>query len=101
VSCPLDKDFARNHIVIPKVSFASDFHCVWIDWMKTQERFDLIMSRQSRFEWGGEYVPSILAIPHEAPKGSINCRLHVRKLGRTLHLLSGPEKVFVLTPTLN
>lgn len=62
--------------------------------MKPQERFDLIMSRQSRFEWGGEYVPSTLAIPREAPKGSINCRLHIRKLGRTLHLLSSPEKVF-------
>lgn len=62
--------------------------------MKPQERFDLIMSRQSRFEWGGEYVPSILATPREAPKGSRISRLHSRKLGRTIHLLSGPEKLF-------
>jgi len=62
--------------------------------MKPQERFDLIMSRQSRFEWGGEYVPSTLAVPREAPKGSRISRLHSQKLGRTLHLLSWPEKVF-------
>lgn len=62
--------------------------------MKPQERFDLIMSRQSRFEWGGEYVPSIIATPREAPKGSRTSRLHSRKLGRTIHLLSGPEKLF-------
>ncbi|AVX92657.1 transposase (plasmid) [Pseudomonas koreensis] len=62
--------------------------------MKPQERFALIMSRQSRFEWGGEYVPSTLAVPREAPKGSRISRLHSQKLGRTLHLLSWPEKVF-------
>lgn len=62
--------------------------------MKPQERFDLIMNRQSRFRWGGEYVPSILALPREAPKGSRLSRLHSRKLGRTIHLLSGPEKLF-------
>lgn len=68
--------------------------CDWIAWMKPQERFDLIMNRQSRFEWGKEYVPSILALPREAPKGSRISRLHSRKLGRTIHLLSGPEKLF-------
>lgn len=62
--------------------------------MKPQERFDLIVSRQSRFEWGGEYVPSTLAVPREAPKGSRISRLHSQKLKRTLHLLSWPEKVF-------
>lgn len=62
--------------------------------MKPQERFALIMSRQSRFEWGGEYVPSTLAVPREAPKGSRISRLHSQKLGRTLHLLSWAEKVF-------
>lgn len=62
--------------------------------MKPQERFDLIMNRQTRFEWGREYVPSTLAVPREAPKGSRISRLHSRKLGRTLHLLSTPEKVF-------
>lgn len=62
--------------------------------MKPQDRFDLIMSRQSRFEWGGEYVPSTLAVPREAPKGSRISRLHSRKLRRAIHLLSWPEKVF-------
>lgn len=62
--------------------------------MKPQERFDLIMKRQARFEWGQAYVPSTLAVPREAPKGSRICRLHSRKLGRTIHLLSNPEKVF-------
>lgn len=62
--------------------------------MKPQDRFALIMDRQSRFEWGEKYVPSTLAVPREAPKGSRISRLHSRKLGRTLHLLSGPEKVF-------
>lgn len=62
--------------------------------MKPQERFALIMNRQSRFEWGGEYVPSTLAIPREAPKGSRISRLRSRKLQRTLHLLSAPEKLF-------
>lgn len=62
--------------------------------MKPQDRFALIMSRQSRFEWGGEYIPSTLAVPREAPKGSRISRLRSRKLKRTLHLLSGPEKVF-------
>src|SRR5476649_2856999 len=62
--------------------------------MKPQERFDLIMNRQSRFEWGGEYIPSTLAVPREAPKGSRISRLRSRKLKRTLHLLSGPEKTF-------
>jgi hypothetical protein len=62
--------------------------------MKPQERFALIMSRQSRFDWGGKYVPSTLAVPREAPKASRISRLHSRKLNRTLHLLSGPEKLF-------
>ncbi|RON55592.1 transposase [Pseudomonas frederiksbergensis] len=62
--------------------------------MKPQERFALILNRQSRFDWGGEYVPSTLAVPREAPKGSRISRLHSRKLRRTVHLLSGPEKVF-------
>lgn len=62
--------------------------------MKPQERFALIMERQSRFKWGEEYIPSTLAIPREAPKGSRISRLHSQKLRRTLHLLSWPEKVF-------
>ncbi|MFQ6575299.1 hypothetical protein [Pseudomonas sp. UM16] len=62
--------------------------------MKPQERFALIMNRQSRFEWGGDYIPSTLAVPREAPKGSRISRLNSRKLGRTLHALSTPERVF-------
>ncbi|MHC2146435.1 PDDEXK family nuclease [Pseudomonas sp. 210_17 TE3656] len=62
--------------------------------MKPQERFALILSRQSRFEWGGDYIPSTLAVPREAPKGSRISRLNSRKLGRTLHALSTPERVF-------
>lgn len=62
--------------------------------MKPQERYDLIMSRQSGFEWGQEYKPSTMAVPREAPRGSRISRLRSRKLGRTIHLLSGPEKVF-------
>jgi hypothetical protein len=59
-----------------------------------QDKFTLIMSRQSRFEWGKEYIPSTLAVPREAPKGSRISRLNSRKLGRTLHVLSTPERVF-------
>lgn len=62
--------------------------------MKPQDRFALIMDRQSGFEWGGEYLPSTLAVPREAPKGSRISRLHSRKLRRTIHLLSRPEKIF-------
>ncbi|UVM05099.1 hypothetical protein [Pseudomonas laurylsulfatiphila] len=62
--------------------------------MKLQDKFALIMSRQGRFEWGKEYIPSTLAVPREAPKGSRISRLNSRKLGRTLHVLSTPERVF-------
>ena len=67
---------------------------IGITWMKLQDRFALIMSRQSRFEWGKDYIPSTLAVPREAPKGSRISRLNSRKLGRTLHVLSTPERVF-------
>lgn len=62
--------------------------------MNPHERFDLIMSRQGRFEWGEKYMPSTMAVPREAPKGSRISRLHSRKLNRTLHVLSGPERLF-------
>ncbi|WP_223434144.1 MULTISPECIES: hypothetical protein [unclassified Pseudomonas] len=62
--------------------------------MKMQEKFTLIMSRQRWFQWGREYVPSTLAVPREAPKGSRISRLNSGKLGRTLHVLSTPERVF-------
>ncbi|MCH5550779.1 hypothetical protein L6227_15985 [Pseudomonas syringae pv. syringae] len=62
--------------------------------MTPQQRFALIMSRQGRFEWGEKYIPSTLALPREGPKGSRISRLNSRKLGRELHALSTPEKVF-------
>ncbi len=62
--------------------------------MTPQERFNLMMSRQSRFNWGNAYVPSVQAVPREAPKGSRISRLVSRKLGRTIHALSTPERVF-------
>ncbi|KPU60254.1 hypothetical protein AN403_4752 [Pseudomonas fluorescens] len=62
--------------------------------MNFQDKFDLIMSRQSGFEWGGEYIPSTLAVKREAPKSSRVSRLNSAKLGRALHVLSTPERVF-------
>ena len=62
--------------------------------MTPQQKFGLIVSRQSRFRWGDVYVPSTMAVPSEAPKGSRISRLNSRKLGRTLHALSTPERVF-------
>ena len=53
-----------------------------------------IIYRQGRFKWGDKYLPGIYAVPGEAPKGSRICRLNSRKLGRALHLLSTPERVF-------
>lgn len=64
--------------------------------MTPQERFSLIMSRQSRFRWGDPYLPSVMAVPREAPKGSRVSRLNSRRLGRTLHVLSTPERVFTM-----
>lgn len=52
------------------------------------------MERQGFFTWGDVYTPSTLAVPREAPKGSRISRLNSRKLGRTLHVLSTPERVF-------
>jgi hypothetical protein len=63
--------------------------------MTPQQRYNLIMSRQGRFEWGDPYTPSTLALPREAPKNSRASRLNSRKLGRELHALSTPEKVFM------
>ncbi|KAB0509264.1 transposase [Pseudomonas moorei] len=62
--------------------------------MTPQQKFGLIVSRQARFKWGDVYVPSTMAVPREAPKGSRISRLNSRKLGRTLHTLSTPERVF-------
>lgn len=62
--------------------------------MTPQQRFKLIMDRQSAFEWGDKYTPSVLAVPGEAPKGSRCSRLNSRMLGRTIHVMSRPERVF-------
>lgn len=53
-----------------------------------------IIGRQGRFKWGDNYLAGIYAVPGEAPKGSRICRLNSRKLGRALHLLSTPERIF-------
>jgi hypothetical protein len=66
----------------------------WNAYMTPEERIKLILSRQSGFDWGDTYIPSTLAKPREAPKGSRICRLNSRKLGREVHALSTPEKVF-------
>lgn len=62
--------------------------------MNQEQKHDLIMSRQGGFQWEDSYTPSTLAVPREAPKGSRPARLNSRKLDRTLHLLSIPERVF-------
>lgn len=62
--------------------------------LKPQQRFELILNRQSRFKWDETYIPSTLAVPREAPKGSRISRLNSRKLGRSIHVLSTPERVF-------
>lgn len=64
--------------------------------MKPQQKYDLIVSRQRNFEWGDPYIPSTLAVPKEAPRGSRVSRLNSRKLNRSIHVLSTPERVFTL-----
>jgi len=66
----------------------------WTIEMTLQQRFALIMERQAGFKWGDQYVPSIMAVPGEAPKTSRPSRLNSRLLGRTIHTLSRPERVF-------
>lgn len=62
--------------------------------MNMQQKYDLIMGRQGQFRWGDRYTPSTLAIPREAPKHSRITQLNSRKLGRAVHALSTPERVF-------
>ena len=62
--------------------------------MNMQQKYDLIMYRQGQFHWGGSYTPSTLAVPREAPKNSRITQLNSRKLGRAVHALSTPERVF-------
>lgn len=60
-----------------------------------QQKYDDMVSRQGSFKWGDIYTPCTLAVPREAPKGSRISRLNSRSLGRTIHALSTPERVFV------
>lgn len=62
--------------------------------MNLQKSLLRIIGRQGRFKWGDNYLAGMYAVPGEAPKGSRICRLNSRKLGRALHLLSTPERVF-------
>lgn len=62
--------------------------------MNLQKSLLRIVGRQGRFKWGENYSAGIYAVPGEAPKGSRVCRLNSRKLGRSLHLLSTPERIF-------
>ncbi len=62
--------------------------------MNLERSLRRIFDRQSHFEWGDNYEAGIYAVRGEAPQGSRACRLNSRKLGRTLHLLSTPERVF-------
>lgn len=55
---------------------------------------DLILARQQDFIWKQDYVPAIMAVPRKAPRSS--CRLYIRLLGRIIHTLSRPERVFTL-----
>ena len=56
-------------------------------------RLKKISARQENAEWNGNYVPSILATPQEAPSISHAFVLTPEKLnGRETHLLSTPER---------
>jgi len=63
--------------------------------MKPHQRYSLIIERQRNFHWGDQYTPSVLAQVSEAPRGSRVSRLVSSKLGRNLHALSSPERLFI------
>ncbi|KPX19502.1 hypothetical protein ALQ08_200170 [Pseudomonas syringae pv. delphinii] len=69
--------------------------------MITQNTLKRLLTRQGGFRWGDTYVPGILAVPGEAPKISRPCRLNSRKLGRAMHLMSVPERVFTQLALFN
>ncbi|PPS23817.1 hypothetical protein BVY11_28955, partial [Pseudomonas amygdali pv. morsprunorum] len=69
--------------------------------MITYQGLQRIWTRQAGFRWGDKYVPSTLAVPGEAPKISRACRMNSRKLGRTIHLMSIPERVFAQLALFN
>lgn len=56
------------------------------------DRLKTIIKRQSVSRFGAEYIPSILATPQEAPSISRASILNSLKLGREVHVLSGPER---------
>ena len=57
-----------------------------------EARLKKIYSRQQSPGWGGDYLPSILATPQEAPSQSRAFTLTPKKLqGRETHVLSKPE----------
>lgn len=60
-----------------------------------QKKYDEMLSRQGSWKWEDKYIPCTLAVPREAPKGSRISRLNSRLLGRAIHALSTPERVFV------
>ncbi|MFJ4257480.1 hypothetical protein ACIP01_11115 [Pseudomonas monteilii] len=62
--------------------------------MKDSQRYDLIMGRQSKFVWGDGYIAAIQAVAAEAPRNSRVCRINSLKIGRVLHCLSTPERIF-------
>jgi hypothetical protein len=69
--------------------------------MITQEMLKRIHDRQARFRWGDPYLPGTFAVPREAPKISRVSRVNSRRLGRTLHFLSIPERVFAQLALFN
>lgn len=69
--------------------------------MTPQHKLELIHQRQHGYKWGEVYVPSTLAVAAEAPGGSRVSRINSRKLGRIIHCLSTPERIFTQFALLN
>jgi hypothetical protein len=62
--------------------------------MKESQRYDLITGRQGTFKWEDKYIAAIHAVASEAPRGSRVSRINSLKVGRVLHCLSTPERIF-------
>ncbi|MHB1300027.1 MAG: PDDEXK family nuclease [Burkholderiales bacterium] len=58
----------------------------------SQERLELILTRQKMNLWGKDYIPAIMATRNEAPAISRPSILSSQKFGRDIHLLSVPER---------
>lgn len=69
--------------------------------MISEKTLKRIKDRQGSFHWGDQYVPAFFAVPGEAPKISRVCRLNSRRFGRTLHLMSIPERIFTQLALFN